>query len=171
VGNWNKEAIYWDSCVFLAWFKGEARPNGEINGVLDCVEKVEKGQIILVTYKSITEIEVLEASMSVDAKQKFHQLFLRRNVQYLPHHPRIEVITKEIREYYQREHLAGNGKNVGSSDAMHLASAIYYQVDAFYTFDDGRGKKERGLLELSGNVAGHNLLICKPPFTEMRLFL
>jgi hypothetical protein len=51
-------------------------------------------------------------------------------------------------------------------DAIHLASAIHYQVDEFVTFDSRDSKKpskaKRAILPLSGNVAGHRLFIAKP---------
>ena len=170
MGRWNKEAIYWDSCVFIALITGEDRPNGELNGVLDCAERVDKNEIYLVTYKDSTEMEVLEANMSEEAKAMINQLFARRNVIELPNHPRVQILAKEIREYYEEEKLRDHGKSIEVQDAYHLAAAIYYQVDAFYTFDDGKKSKTRGLLGLNHDVAGHALLICKPPFTEPRLF-
>lgn len=172
MGRWNKETIYWDSCIFLAWITGEQRPNDEMNGVFDCVEKVDNNVINLVTYKDTTEMEVLQANMSDDDKRVFDRLFARRNVIFLGYHPRIQAIAKEIREYGEEDKKRVKGlKSIGQSDAYHLAAAIHNQVDAFYTFDDGKRSKMRSLLSLDGNVAGYKLLICKPPFTEARLFL
>jgi predicted nucleic acid-binding protein len=170
VGRWNKEAIYWDSCVFIALITGEERPNGEINGVLDCADRIDRNEIYLVTYKDSTEMEVLEANMSEEGKEMFQNLFARRNVIELTNHPRVQNLAKELREYYEEEKRRDNGKSIEVQDAYHLAAAIYYQVDTFYTFDDGKNSKTRGLLGLNHNVAGHDLLICKPPFTEPRLF-
>lgn len=171
MGNWNRETIYWDSAIFISWLSNEVnRPDGEFNGVVDCVDSVGRNEINVVVSKVMLDLEVLDAFLTIEGQERFKELFGRRNVIALQDHPKIQEIAKEIREYYQREKNAGRGKNVGAPDAIHLATAIHYQVDAFYTFDDGRKKKERGLLELNGNVAGYDLLICKPPFTNRRMF-
>ena len=34
---------YWDTCLFLAWFKDEERAGGEMDGVRDIILRVEKG--------------------------------------------------------------------------------------------------------------------------------
>jgi len=81
----------------------------------------------------------------------------------------------ELRDFYQNK---GNVKPLSLPDAIHLATAIIYNVEAFYTFDEKGNAKFCGLIPLSGNVAGHNLQICKPPYvlppppepTQQKLF-
>jgi predicted nucleic acid-binding protein len=166
-----KDLIYWDSCIFLSWIKNEYnRPDGEFTGVIECVEKVEKNEIILVTSNNVTQAEVLQAEMSETQKLMFEQLLNRRNVQTLPYNSRIPILVKKIREYYQKKKKIDNKNNLTYPDAEHLATAIHYNVSAFYTFDNGKSSKDRGLLSLNGNVAGYPLIICKPPFEQHRLF-
>ena len=66
----------------------------------------------------------------------------------------------EIRDYYKSK-----GRVMETPDSIHLASAILYEAEVFYTFD-GEGKKKRPtrakLLSLSGDVAGHDLTIRRP---------
>jgi hypothetical protein len=38
-------------------------------------------------------------------------------------------------------------------------TCVFIEVNQFHTFD---GQRKRGLLRLSGNIAGHNLMICNP---------
>jgi predicted nucleic acid-binding protein len=158
-----RRKIYWDSSIFLAWFKDEARPNHEMDGVYNCVQDVMDGRILLVT-SSETQLEVLDAKMTKAARVKFNALFGRRNMQPLPYDLRVQMLAKTIREYY----AAGERKTVTSEDAKHLASAIHFGADAFYTFDEGK-KGGRSLLSLDGDVAGHNLRICKPPIGQMQM--
>jgi hypothetical protein len=61
-------------------------------------------------------------------------------------------LAQEIRVFYRQRN-----KKLSVPDTTHLATAIHYRVDALYTFD------EDDLLPLNGNVAGHDLVICKPP--------
>ena len=58
--------------------------------------------------------------------------------------------------------LTTKGNPSTASDALRLATAILYRADKFHTFDESNGRNSLGLLPLSGNVAGHNLTICKP---------
>jgi hypothetical protein len=58
---------------------------------------------------------------------------------------------------------------------VHLACAIVYGCAEFLTFDENDIRKpsraKRGLIPLSGNVAGHRLTISKPVATAPRLRL
>jgi hypothetical protein len=56
------------------------------------------------------------------------------------------------------------GMKMKLAHAQHLATAIAVHVDEFHTFD------EDDLITKSGNVAGHNLVICKPKGTQGILF-
>lgn len=161
--------VYWDSSIVIAWLKNEKRPNHEMDGVYDCVERIKKGNEIMVT-SSETQLEVLEAEMDKKTEEKYINLFKRRQCQILPYDIRVQTLAKEIREYYQRQHIGKGTPSIGTEDAKHLASAIHYKVDEFYTFDEGK-KGKLGLLSLSGNVAGYQLKICKPPVGQMRLEL
>jgi len=165
-----KETIYWDTCIFIAWFQCEIyRPNGEFAGVLECVEKVNKNQILLVTSATMAKKEIHATKMDNSAKQKFESLFKRRNAQFLEPNPKIYRLTDEIVNYYDKQSELDGYGSVSKADAEHLATAIIYNVDAFYTYDEGVKSNDRGLLNLNGDVAGHQLRICKPQFKQFRL--
>jgi predicted nucleic acid-binding protein len=160
-----RRKIYWDSSVFLAWLGDEPRPDHEMDGVYNSVQAIMAGEVLLVT-STETQLEVLEAKMSKRAQKEWNALFGRRNVQPLPYDPRVQALAKAIREYYARDEQ----KTVTCEDAKHLAAAIHHKVDAFYTFDEGK-KGGRSLLSLNGDVAQHQLFICKPPIGQMHLDL
>jgi predicted nucleic acid-binding protein len=158
-----KERVYWDSNIFIAWIRDEKRPGHEMDGLLDCVERVEKGEVIICT-SSETALEVLEGMMTDEQRERYQRLLRSRRCQPLPYDVRVQSLAKLIREYY-----SSKGEKLPSAmDAKHLATAIHYDVGLFYTFDNG-GKGGRSLLELDGNVAGFKLKICKPPVGQMRL--
>lgn len=159
--------IYWDSCIFIAWLKDEKRPNGEMSGVYECVQQVEAKRIRLIT-SVITRTEVFETKLSPEASERYARLLNRRNVLLLDQDLRVSNLARDIREYYQHKKAKDGLPGVSTPDAVHLATAIHYEAEAFYTFDDGK-RGGRSLLSLNGNVAGHSLLICKPRFTQYLL--
>lgn len=166
-----KPIIYWDTCVFLAWIKDEDRPNNEMMGVNDVAMKISKDHVILLT-SEITMSEILEATLTDEAKAKLADIFKRRNCQRASIDNKIVQLCSEIRNYYQQRKAIDGLPTIEVPDAIHLATAIHYGAAEFHTFDerDDHGKK-RALLPLNGNVASYPLIICKPPLPEqMPLF-
>jgi predicted nucleic acid-binding protein len=161
------KTIYWDSCVFIAWIKDEKRPPGEMDGIYECVGHVQKGKIRIVT-SVMTRTEVFETDLTPDVSEKYANLLNRRNVQTLDQDLRVSNLAREIREFYERQSQIDHLPGLSTPDAVHLATAIHYRVEEFWTFDDG-GYKSRSLLSLNGNVAGHPLVITKPMATQLRL--
>jgi len=162
-----RRLIYWDACVFIAWLKDEIRPPGEMDGVVECVDQVESGSVRLVT-SVLTRTEVFETNLPQDVKARYSALLGRRNVQTVDNDLRVSDLARQIREFYGAQSKRDGLPGLTPADAIHLATAIHYKADAFYTFDDGK-KGGRSLLSLDGNVAGHPLKITKPPVTQYRM--
>jgi predicted nucleic acid-binding protein len=144
---------YWDAAPIISWITGEKRAADEIAGLDAVADEFEKGKCTIVT-SSIFRVEVL--ALSDEQSKKLNAFCLHRRFQEIEVSHIILDLANEIRKFYK----SSNKKVVATPDAIHLATAIKYQVDVFHTFDGG-GKK-RGILELSGNVAGYNLTIQKP---------
>jgi len=83
----------------------------------------------------------------------FRKLFQRKNFQEKPVNQYIATLAHDIRNFYQR-----TNNKIRTPDAIHLATAIYYNAEKFYTFDGAGGG---GLLRFDGNVAGYELAISK----------
>lgn len=113
-------------------------------------------------------MEVYESGLSPDVKDRYSSFLKRRTVHLVDQDLRISDLGREIREYYHRQRAIDGLPELTIPDATHLATAIHYGVDEFWTFDDGR-HGGRGLLSLNGNVAGHQLTICKPVATQLLL--
>lgn len=145
-----KPKYYWDANVFIAWIKNESRSeSGEMKGLEEIVYEIDSGKAILVT-SVLTTTEVFSGNLTTEQKQRFDSVFKRPSTVRINVDTNISQKASEIREYYKE-----SGQNIKTPDAIHLATALLLQVDAFHTFEDK-------LLELDGNVMGHNLTICKP---------
>lgn len=153
-----KPKYYWDANIFLAWLKNERRKAGEMEGVAEIVWMVDRNQAVIVT-SVVSKSEVLQSSLPLPVQKLFGQIFQRPNLVLVDFSDRIADLAGTIRDFYMQQ-----GKKVKLGDAQHLATAIAYQVDEFHTFD------EDDLIPLSGNVAGHKLIICKPKGTQGILF-
>jgi predicted nucleic acid-binding protein len=153
-----KPAIYWDACIFLAWLHDETNhAPGVMEGIEQMVKDVNGGQIRLFT-SVMTKTEVLECRLTKKAQETFANVFKRTNVSMIAQDERIADRSHAIRNHYDQK-----GIRLSSIDCVHLATAIIYKADVFYTTDGG-GKRARrnDLLPLNGNVAGYPLVIMMP---------
>ncbi|MEX0589913.1 MAG: PIN domain-containing protein [Xanthobacteraceae bacterium] len=153
-------AYYWDTCLFLAWIKDEQRPSGEMDGVREVIARAKRRECKIIT-SALTLVECLESKLPVgidrlfkDTMKRIHRISMDIKVAELAH---------DIRDYYTVRTAEYDGKKLSTPDAIHLATAILYRANEFHTFDDGGSdSKSIGLIQLSGNVGGHGLTICKP---------
>lgn len=118
--------------------------------------------------------EILECKLDPQKAELLKLLFKRRNVQALDVTARIMDIAHEIRNYYQelKDSKESALNTIELPDTIHLATAIFFQCDAFYTFDDSNDKKskKRGLIALSGRIAErYRMKICKPESDQLGL--
>lgn len=160
-----KRLIYWDSSVFLAWLKNEKREPGVMEGIEDVVQAVNAGKVNLCT-SVVTQTEIFESRLSDDAREKFRAVFQRRNVVMINVDQKIATLASQIRDYYNQRSI-----DIRVPDSTHLATAILYKADELQTLD-GSGSRPRpsDLISLSGNVAGHPLLIRVPMKDQLSLF-
>lgn len=151
------EVIYLDSNVIIAFLKGEDESDRKAERISHCFRRIMDSEIKAISSSEIYT-EILAGKFAPGAFEKIERtLFKRRNYDIVGAIPKIHKIAGGIRSHY-----AGIGSKMEAPDATHLATAIYYNVDAFYTFDGGK-KGGIGLLSLDGNVAGYGLHVCKPP--------
>ena len=139
--------FYWDTCLFLAWLKDENRNSGEMDGVREIVERSQRRDCRLMT-SVLTSVEVLQANIPAGVDTMFNGLLKR--ISRIGMDTKVAQLAHDIRNHYFKL-----DQSVKAPDAIHLSTAILYRADEFHTFDDR-------LLALSGDVAGHRLVICKP---------
>ena len=155
----NSPLYYWDSCLFIAWLKDEQRKTGEMDGVRDVIERAKRREAKLMT-SVLTLTEALSSKIPVGMDTLFANLLKRISKQGID--TKIATLAHDLRDYYVQKSVEHEGKTLSSPDALHLATAILYRADEFHTFDERGSRNHLGLLRLTGNVAGHNLTICKP---------
>jgi predicted nucleic acid-binding protein len=152
----NNPLYYFDTCLFLAWLKDEERKSGEMDGVRDVIERSKKKNCRIMT-SVLTSVEVLQSKIPAGVDTLFNGLLKR--ISRVGMDTKIAQLAHDIRDHYAKE-----GKKLKTPDAIHLATAILHRVDEFHTFDDQ-------LIVLSGDVAGHRLVICKPETKNPQLDL
>ncbi|MEE9443509.1 MAG: type II toxin-antitoxin system VapC family toxin [candidate division Zixibacteria bacterium] len=155
--------VYLDSCIFIAWLKNEQRKNPEeTKGISEIMRLIDDNKVRMIT-SAVTRAEVLRCTLSVKAQRDFDNVLQRRNVVVASTDHNMYTLTHDLRDFYQNIKDQENLPTLSVPDAIHLATAIHYEVETFYTFD-GKDKpgKSRALLPLDGNVAGYDLKVKKP---------
>ena len=163
-----RKVYYWDASLFLAWLTNEPREAAVMEGIAEVARDVNDNKAVLIT-SVITLTEVLEARLSDEARQKFRDLFKRRNVKQINVDQRIAQLAQEIRQHYSQQNPS---VRIETPDSIHLATAILYKADELHT-TDGSGKRKRpsDLISLSGNVTGrYPLQIVLPRSKQVGLF-
>jgi predicted nucleic acid-binding protein len=166
--------VYWDTCIFLAWMNDEQREAGDMEGLAKIASLVERAEVILIT-SAITRAEILYSKTPREAMKKYDTLLRRSNV--VPQNVDIPIakLTSELMDFYINSEF-----ELLTPDAIHLATAIHYNVAEFQTFDgvdlkqkcrNGNRYKQCGLLRLDGNVAGHPLKVLRPSADQYELTL
>ncbi|BBE34735.1 type II toxin-antitoxin system VapC family toxin [Sphingosinicella microcystinivorans] len=167
-----KPIIYVDTCVFIAMLTGEQRQGDESLHVSGFAGELERKEVIAVT-SALTKGEILECTLTDQQKLIMDRLIRPPKVQTKDVSSPILEIATEIRNYYQSEKQAGttNLPTLELPDAIHLATAIYYDCPRMFTFDEKdvpntRSRPKRGLIPLSGNVAGRYPIVIEKPFSR-----
>lgn len=165
----SSSVAYIDSCVFIAAITGEKRKNDESEHVAGVMGELERRELIAVT-SALTRTEILECTLTDQQKAVLDRLIAPPKTQVKDVTRPILDLAAEIRNHYQEERRAGltNLPTVETPDAIHLATAIYFDCPIMFTFDENdvpekKARPKRGLIPLSGLVAGrYELQITKP---------
>lgn len=165
-----KPQFYWDTACLIAWITDEKRPDpAEMAGLAEVVDMVDRGKAMIIT-SVLWRAEVLNGTMTPAQRKRLEQAFDPRSLIELDINSRVMALAGEIRDIQRNSRKKDVMKNVRVPDAIHLASAIYYEATEFHTFDGAIGSGQKGkLLTLDGNVAGHRLKICTPKADQLRL--
>lgn len=153
------EKICIDSCIIIAFLKGENEANNKMERIDYCMKRIMNSEIKAISagviYAELNETHLNKSGHSIEDVENI--LFNRRNYEVMSTSPKIYKIASFIRNYYLKDAI-----KLKVPDSIHLATAIYYEVDAFYTWDYGK-QDGVNLLSFNGDVAGHDLKVCIPP--------
>jgi predicted nucleic acid-binding protein len=159
---------YWDACDYLAWLKDEQKAHGT-----DCIEALrrvakesfEKKSVIITS--TITFVEVLSSTLSGEKERQFRQSFRHQDHISYDVDPPIAMKARDIRVKFLNH---PSKRKLSTPDAIHLATAMIYKADEFWTLDDGKkNPKYLGLLELDGHEWLDNLVIRRPTIENPEL--
>ena len=162
-------AVYLDSCVFIAAITGEKRKGDEAQHVAGVMGELERRELIAVT-SALTRGEILECTLNEQQQGVMERLLRPPKVQKKDVSSPVLEIATDIRNFYQKMKMDGatNLPTVELPDAIHLATAIYFDCATMFTFDENerpepKSRPKRGLIPLSGTIADrYHLEIIKP---------
>jgi predicted nucleic acid-binding protein len=147
------EQVYWDSCVWIGLLNEEPDKVDSAKWVIECAER---GEVEIWT-STITLAEVYKIRGAGEADPEADKRldeFLSQP--YITHVQVDQDVAMEARRLL-RARLPGLRK---PNDAIHLASAVWHDIETFHTFD------REDLLPLNGLVSCQNgkpITVCKPP--------
>jgi len=143
--------VYWDACAFIGRIQREPDKIVELEQL---TELATQGKLLIVT-STLTIAEVLkEPALGPSDDEKFRSIadffenpwIILRNVDR-----RIAETAAKLRITYEK---------LRTPDAIHLATAIRWQVVAFHTYD------HKDLLKRNGLIGDPPLEIVKPCYPE-----
>lgn len=142
--------------------RDEKRSDGEMADLYSLVSELDQKKINVVT--SVITFAEIHQEMSDEQLSRFRQQFDKPNVSSLDVTQRIAQKAAELRRAF-------NHPRICFRDAIHLATAMVYKVNAFHTFDAEDTKDCKGLIGLSGDSAVGGLTISKPHTVQTALDL
>ena len=152
----DRKKVYWDACAWLGLLNGEAEKAQELKVVW---EKAEHGEVEIWTSAfCIAEVDKVKCEgektgLSPEHDDKINDLFNQDWVYIVQVDLAIARLAKSL--------LRSQAKLGKPSDGIHLATAIYWNVDQLHTWDAS------DLLGIVCNRAdGEPLEFCKPSMVD-----
>lgn len=148
----DEPVYYWDACILLEHFRGEAPSPNKIRAIRNLLDENARHENRIIT-STITHIEVLPKKLNQrDAAKEAEYWTYYDGRWFLDVEPNRNIINlaREIKDFYYEpdDPVAGKGHRMMSTgDAIHLATAIVYEVDVLHTRD---GKRKGGNVPILG---------------------
>jgi predicted nucleic acid-binding protein len=148
-----KRPIYWDSCIFLDWLKGNKPERTPL--IQEVVTAIENDTVLIVTSSlSLVETSRLDSGVQIEDKdeEKIAKFFQNSYIE-------IKAIDRAIANESRRLIRESGRRQLGLScpDSIHLATALFCGITEMHTFDNK-------LIKHDGvwGQDGKKLCICPP---------
>lgn len=152
----DRRRVYWDACAWLGLLNGEADKNA---GLMQVWRKAEQGELEIWTSAfCIAEVYRLKCedewtALVPENDAKINNLFDQDFVKVVQLDSEIAKLAKTL--------LRTHAKLKKPSDGIHLATAVYWEVDQLHTYDGS------DLLGLKVPLlSGGELAICKADMVD-----
>ncbi len=117
----------WDSSVIIGYLAGDQRLNPVCSQI---IQQAERGETeILVSQMAIVETAYLRGLSDVDSERLIKEFFSREYVISVNVDGPVSSIAQSLVRKYR------NNPNIKPQDAVHLATAILWQIPALETVD------------------------------------
>ncbi len=166
-----KKIVCVDSSVFISYLKGgtdrQAADVPLLKGFFNDVQ-AEKLHIV---FPTLERSEILQCKWEPSLFNIFQKLLDLPNVDEVPVNTEVSAMAADLRSFYSELHKKQpHNPLLSLADAHILATAIFYECDALYTYDGDREppSKPRKLLGLVNPLAGkYALHISKPDTSQL----
>jgi predicted nucleic acid-binding protein len=171
----NDIRVYFDSCIYIAHYRQEraSYDPSRIDAIGEFWRENEAGGATIIT-SSITVCEVIEQLLKSALKAEidnFKSRFKMGLHKLYDVDPIIAERAAGYRDYYRKHPVKMPNRekaytNLSTADAIHLATAIHYKADEFWTFDGLSQKcdKYESIKPLwLGNKVGAETITIIPP--------
>ncbi len=143
------DGAYVDSCIFIHLL--QRKPGKILDACQELIGRAERSQLVVVTSAwTITEVNKIDANeKDVGILEKDSKIILQL---FRSDFIDLKPVTRAVAEL---AHELTRMHGLTNADAVHVATAVLFQVPVMHTYDAPK-KKRRGLLK-------HNLKIGTPP--------
>ncbi|HEY4417481.1 MAG TPA: PIN domain-containing protein [Verrucomicrobiae bacterium] len=172
--------VYFDACVYLAYYRQETASYGKprVQAIQSMLEENKRGGSTIIT-SSLTICEVIDRLLESDLRAEiddFKNRFKFGIQKLIDVEPLISEKAAQYRHFYRKNPITMPNradkpfKNLATPDAIHLATAVIYECDEFWTLDglNVSADKHQSIkpLWLKNNVAGDSIIITPPSMPQ-----
>ena len=125
------DKLYWDSCVWLHLI--QEKEESEIYNILHTIHNDALREKVEIWTSALTYAEVFKKK--INGKQTFLKTNDEDNVRDFLDQEIIKTINVDKRIGYKARELLQKHSTLKSPDAIHLASALVWNLDYFHTYD------------------------------------
>lgn len=167
----SRERVYLDTNVILDWVsrRSDSASHSGVGGLIGAICSNQLDAVV----SDIARLEVMECKSEPTMWRAWASLRSRRNVQVAGCIRAVMDRAAEIRNYYQTikdtDQTAKRAPSV--PDCIHVATALIFDCQTMYSFDEGRKAKDLSPIDMSPLVIGkYPLKIIRPDQGDFSAF-